>query len=91
MTTIAHTGTRNIGDPALLECEGAPSCGRWTTHEYVKHELLVDKNGDPTAHPGWAVLYRCCGCGTVRRWGTSDSDRFPVVRPEPKPRKARAR
>lgn len=47
--------------PALLDCENSPACGKWVLHRFERIDRLPDGSG--------AVIYRCTKCGHPRRWG----------------------
>jgi hypothetical protein len=58
---LRHTGDRYDRGAALLDCENPDgSCGRWVRHVF-SHEHRMKSSVE--------LLYRCCGCGFLRRWG----------------------
>jgi len=59
---LIHNGKRRDREPALLECEARPSCGRWVPHVFAG---LRRCGSNESAEE----LYRCTRCGAERRWG----------------------
>jgi len=65
------SGEREFRGPALLNCEGDPSCGEWVPHEYVEtREFDLPKPTSKEEARGLGEFYRCRKCGTERVWGT---------------------
>lgn len=59
---LTEIGQRRNQEPALLECENHPSCGRWIPHVFVAQEQ-ISRDGSTEE------LYACSTCGHTRRWG----------------------
>ena len=68
-------GERKPFEPALLDCQAKPSCGRWVRHIFkeVRHVEVDDadaKDGKKRV-PAMEHVYVCEKCGAERRWGLS--------------------
>jgi len=59
---LRHVGKRKEDEPALLQCEGEPSCGKWVEHRLSCREVAIGNNMT-------RVFYRCTRCGRERVWG----------------------
>lgn len=66
---LVHVGERLSYEPALLDCEGDPSCGQWVPHVFWRHQALRNKKGSIIHQGGYAIVYKCKLCGKTRRWG----------------------
>lgn len=62
---IVHVGARGTNDPALLDCRGDPSCGKWVAHA-LRKRVHIGRSYSVE------VLWECLGCGSLRRWGIED-------------------
>ena len=67
MTTLRTSGHRRDRGDAWLVCD---SCDDYTEHLFVEARRLGITNGHAaTLASSFEEVYRCCGCGTRRRWG----------------------
>lgn len=74
---LCHVGERKPFEPALLDCQSKPSCGRWVKHIFkevrqveVDDEDVKDGKGKRKV-PAMEHVYACERCGAERRWGLS--------------------
>ena len=64
---------RRDREPAMLKCEGKPSCGDFVLHQFLKTRPCSIKNEGGVLQNGNEELYSCAECGTARRWGLGTS------------------
>jgi hypothetical protein len=82
---LIYRGERGVREPALLKCEGHPSCGDWVKHEFAGTSVIpfgLTKEGEPdTAEE---QIYRCSLCGSTTRWGLEGEKKPEVKKRYPK-------
>jgi hypothetical protein len=68
---LEFVGERKRREPAMLDCQGSPSCGRWVIHTF-KNVLTMRDEADQL-NSTKAEIYECCKCKAERMWGHNNA------------------
>ncbi len=65
---LEERGLRHAGSgPAPMVVLHCDDCQHEQPHRFFGRQAVL-----PGSRDGWALMYQCAGCGTVRRWGLVD-------------------